>query len=333
MPRYDQGHQPKTITAEEGPIPGGGNLVVRRHVFEQTGQFSTELGPHGHDLSGGEDSEYVLRAMARGIRCQYVPEMVQHHFVDTERLKLGYLLKKSFQRTRSTSRIHGNGTVPLFMWRKVTEYGFHSIFSLSWAKRRFYWMRTAAALGEMQGRSESGHRKKNLRLPTEISTIVLGILVIITSLGASITWTAILNQPSLNLLSLLLVAGLGTFLLLTKSLLDFSQSGPRIRQEILAHYQSYSLLALARLSLWAFAIMMFTGGAGILFYYMLNVSIQAEWSNRLAALSATLGILVAVKIQFIRKLRFNPGLLVASMHYRISRFYWLWRWMTPQRIF
>ena len=78
VPRYDQGHLPKIITAEEGPIPGGGNLVVRRHVFELAGKFSTELGPHGHDLGGGEDSEYVLRALSRGVRCQYVPNMVQH---------------------------------------------------------------------------------------------------------------------------------------------------------------------------------------------------------------------------------------------------------------
>ena len=165
VPRYDQADQPKTITAEEGPIPGGGNLVVRRQVFELAGQFSTELGPHGHDLGGGEDSEYVLRAMNRGVRCQYTPDMVQHHYVDTERLRLGYLLKKSYQRTRSTSRIHGNGRVPLFMWRKLAEYGFHSLFSLSWARRRFYWMRTAAALGEVQGRRESGFRGRGLALP------------------------------------------------------------------------------------------------------------------------------------------------------------------------
>jgi arylsulfatase A-like enzyme len=38
-------------------------------------------------------------------------------------------------------------------------------------------------------------------------------------------------------------------------------------------------------------------------------------------------------LQFIRKLRFNPGLLVASMNYRTSRFYGLWRWMTPERIY
>ncbi|MDD1749817.1 MAG: sulfatase-like hydrolase/transferase [Methanothrix sp.] len=332
VPRYEQGEQPKIITAAEGPIPGGGNLVVRRHVFELTGQFSTELGPHGHDLGGGEDSEYVMRALTRGVRCQYVPNMVQHHYVDVERLKLGYLLKKALQRTRSTSRIHGTGHVPLYMWRKLAEYGFHCVFSLSWAKRRFYWVRTAAALGELQGHRESGHRGKGLKLPADYATLLIGALAILTAacgLTALLATSSIYVEPVLRLMG---VAGAGTLAVLAKSLTDFSQTGPRIREEILTHYRRYTLFALVRLSAWVFAIMLFTGGAGMLLYYMLNLSLGSEWSNSLAALAAVLGILGAVTIQFIRKLRFNPGLLVASMHYRMSRFYWLWRWMTPMRI-
>jgi len=333
VPRYDQGDLPKTITAEEGPIPGGGNLVVRRQVFELAGQFSTELGPHGHDLGGGEDSEYVLRAMTRGVHCQYVPDMVQHHYVDTGRLKLNYLLKKSFQRTRSTSRIHGNGRVPLYMWRKLAEYGIHSVFSLSWAKRRFYWMRTAAALGEVQGRRESGHRGKGLPLPADRDGLLIVALAILTVACGLIVWFVSGSAHWVGVLLAMMVAGIGTLALLAKSLSDFSQTGPRIQKEVLTHYRRYTLFALARLSAWAFAIMLFTGGAGVLLYYMLKVSLGVDWSNKFAALAAVLGILGAVKLQFIRKLRFNPGLLVASMHYRVSRFYWLWRWMTPERIY
>lgn len=333
VPRYEQGGQPKTITAEEGPIPGGGNLVVRHHVFELTGQFSTELGPHGHDLGGGEDSEYVLRALTRGVRCQYVPNMVQHHYVDTERLKLAYLLKKAFQRTRSTSRIHGTGRVPLYMWRKLAEYGFHSVFSLSWAKRRFYWVRTAATLGELQGHRESGHRGKGLKIPPDNGTLLIGVLAILTTAFGLTTLLASSSVRWESVLRVLGVAGAGTLALLAKSLSDFSQTGPRIREEILTHYRRYTLFALARLSIWAFTIMLFTGGGGVLLYYMLDVSLGGKWSSGLAALAAILGILGAVTLQFIRKLRFNPGLLVASMHYRMSRFYWLWRWMTPGRIY
>ncbi|MGB9128229.1 MAG: sulfatase-like hydrolase/transferase [Thiobacillus sp.] len=332
VPRYDQGGAPKTITAEEGPIPGGGNLVVRRHVFELAGQFSTELGPHGHDLGGGEDSEYVLRAMSRGARCQYVPDMVQYHYVDAERLRLGYLLKKSYQRTRSTSRIHGNGAVPLYMWRKLAEYGFHSLFSLSWARRRFFWMRIAATLGEIQGRRESGHRKKNLDLPLDRGMLGVEALALLTAASGLVAWFASGDSRWAGLLPALGVASIGTVALLAKSLSDFSQTGPHIHNEILNHYRGYTLYALARLSLWAFAIMLFLGSGGVLVYYTLRVSLGWNGSVWIAALAAAGGILAGFLLQFVRLLRFNPGLLIASMHYRTSRLYPLWQWATPARI-
>jgi arylsulfatase A-like enzyme/glycosyltransferase involved in cell wall biosynthesis len=332
VPRYDQGNTPRAITAEEGPVPGGGNLVVRRQVFALTGEFSTALGPHGHDLGGGEDTEYVLRALSRGARCQYVPDMVQFHYVDPDRLKLGYILKKSFQRTRSTSRIHGNGHVPLYMWRKLAEYGFHSLFSLTWAKRRFYWVRTAAALGEVQGRSESGHRGTGLPLPPDRGMLTVEALAIVTVASGLIAWFASADARWACMLPTLGVAAAGTIALLSKSLSDFSQTGPRIREEVLTHYRHYTLFALARLSAWAFGIMVFTGGAGVLLYFMLNTVLGANWSAWLAALAAISGILGASTLQFLRKLYFNPGLLVASMHYRMSRLYWLWRWLTLKRI-
>lgn len=332
VPRYDQGDTPRIITPEEGPIPGGGNLVVRRPVFDLAGQFSTELGPHGHDLGGGEDSEYVLRAMTRGVRCQYAPGMMQYHYVDTERLRLGYLLKKSYQRTRSTARIHGGGSVPLYMWRKLAEYGFHSVFSLSWARRRFYWVRTAAALGELQGRGESGHRKQRLALPPDHGMLQIEALAIVTAASGLIAWFASGDARWAGLLPALGVAGIGTAALLAKSVCDFSQTGPRIREEVLTHYRRYTLFALARLSIWAFALMLFTGGAGVLLYFMGVTALDAAWSPAFAAIAAALGIVGAFALQFSRTLRFNPGLLVASMHYRVSRLHRLWQWMTPARL-
>ena len=332
VPRYDQGNTPKAITSEQGPIPGGGNLVVRRPVFEMAGQFSTELGPHGHDLGGGEDSEYVLRALTRGASCQYVPGMMQYHYVDTERLKLGYLLKKAYQRTRSTSRIRGNGRVPLYMWRKLAEYGFHGIFSFSWARRRFYWVRTAAALGEVQGRRESGHRGQGLDLPPDHGILGIEALALLSAACALVAWFASGEARWSGILPVFWVAALGTVSLLAKSLSDFSQTGPRIRQEILSNYRRYTLFALTRLGIWAFLLFMFLGGGGALAYYALGTSMGWTWSAWPAAFAALLGILGASTLQFIRKLRFNPGLLVASMHYRMSRLYPLWQFATPERI-
>lgn len=332
VPRYDQGDCPKVITAQDGPIPGGGNLVVRKSVFQLTGQFSTELGPHGHDLGGGEDSEYVLRAMTRGVLCQYYQGMVQYHFVDTERLRLSYLIKKSYQRTRSTCRIHGTGHVPLYMWRKLAGYLVNSTFSLSWAKRRFYWMRTAAALGEIRGSSESGHRRNTLALPLDVGIIFTAIIALVSACCGLVAWNFSGEAKWEGLVPAISMAAVGSALLLIKSLTSFSQTGPSIRDEILSHFRSYTLYALARLGTWSFAIMLFTGGAGVLVYFMLATATQTEWSFAFALLAASIGIVGSVALQFVTKLRFNPGLLVASMHYRTSRLYRLWRWGTPETI-
>ena len=151
VPRQDQGDSPHPI-GREGSIPGGGNLLLRRPLFDRIGGFATALGPQGHNLGGGEDTDFVLRALDAGEQLQYIPDVIQYHYVDPARLRLGYLLRKSFQRSRAgvqTRQMHPR--VPAYMWRKLAEYVFHAVFSLWWAKKRFYLVRIAAVLGEIRG--------------------------------------------------------------------------------------------------------------------------------------------------------------------------------------
>ena len=330
VPRYDQGQNPKEITRDEGPIPGGGNLVVRRAVFQQAGQFSTELGPRGHDLGGGEDTEYVIRAMNQGVQCQYVPTIIQHHYVDVERLRFSYLLRKGYQRTRSTARIHGNGRVPFYMWRKLFEYAMHTVFSTSWAKTRFYCVRTSAALGEIRGRHESGAhftRAHNLR----DAGFTFQLLLASTWLsGAAALYYGSMMKAALG--PVVGVALLGASGLTVKSLSAFSQTGPRIRDEILAHFRTYSVLALLWLTLWAFGLMCVMGMLGAVLYQCVAVSLAWPVSTQAVSIAAAVAILGVTSLQFIRKMRFNPGLLVASMHYRLSRLYRVWEWATAARL-
>jgi arylsulfatase A-like enzyme len=178
-----------------------------------------------------------------------------------------------------------------------------------------------------------GHyRKKSLDLPADWGAVRVELLAIATAssgllavlLAGDLLWQGLLPAGG--------VAALGTLALLAKSLRDFTQTGPRIREEVLTYYRRYTLLALVRLSAWAFGIMLFTGGAGVIVAALLTISFGWTWTPWLAATAAVLGILLSFLLQFIRTLRFNPGLLVASMHYRMSRVYGLWRLMTPGRI-
>ncbi|HND14073.1 MAG TPA: glycosyltransferase family A protein [Pseudomonadales bacterium] len=151
VPQYDLGEEPLRI-GEAGRTPGGGNLVIRREVFARVGTFSTELGPQGHNLAGGEDTDFVQRALAGGEQIRYWPRIVQFHVAENERLTLRYMMVKSFQRSFSSTRIIATGQrgIPRYLWRKLASYGLRALTSLYWPEKRFYLVRTAAALGEMR---------------------------------------------------------------------------------------------------------------------------------------------------------------------------------------
>jgi len=164
VPRFDQGEMPLCLTPEIA-IPGGGNLFLRVEWLSRIGPFSTELGPTGHDLEGSEDLDWILRAQGLGARLQYAPSVVQYHYVDLQRLRLGYLIKKAYKRTVSTTGLKGPSrghSVPRYLYRKLFEYLFFATTAFSADRRRFYLVRTAAALGEMKGYRQSRVTAKTL---------------------------------------------------------------------------------------------------------------------------------------------------------------------------
>jgi GT2 family glycosyltransferase len=157
VPRFDLGEE-STFVEPGSATPGGGNLAIRQGLFDRIGPFRLELGPHGHDLGGAEDIEWVRRGVAAGARLFYEPEMLQYHYVDNARLTLRYLMQKAYERSASTARLaQGADTpwpVPLFTVRKSLTYAVQALCSLSQQRRRFYLTRLAAALGEGKGFSQ-----------------------------------------------------------------------------------------------------------------------------------------------------------------------------------
>lgn len=158
IPRQDFGATCRELEVG-GPIPGGGNQIIRVDAVRRIGAFSTALGPKGHDLGGGEDAEYMLRALRAGERLWYVPDVVQYHHVDLERLAVTYMMRKAYQRSASSVAVqgpsdsHGSG-IPLYLFRKLAGYAGAALVAVGSARRRFYLVRSAAALGEM-----AGHRR------------------------------------------------------------------------------------------------------------------------------------------------------------------------------
>ena len=154
VPRFDIGDSPKELFAG-GPIPGGGNLIVKKKIFDAVGGFSNSLGPVGHNLEGSEDYDWVTRALSMGFRLIYHPGIVQYHHVDLNRLTLKYLVEKSLLRSKTITRLRYNQEkkkFPKYIFRKIFSYCGSLICSLfSPEKKRFYLVRLSAAIGEFLG--------------------------------------------------------------------------------------------------------------------------------------------------------------------------------------
>ena len=154
VPRYDLGDRP-IPSPQDMATPGGGNLVLRTALFDRVGDFSGAYGPVGRGLGGAEDHEWVLRAVAAGAVVQYVPDIIQYHYVDQTRLRTRYLVQKAYERSASAVRLMEAGSaralVPPYMIRKAAEYGLAAATATGLQRRRFYLVRFAASLGEIKG--------------------------------------------------------------------------------------------------------------------------------------------------------------------------------------
>jgi glycosyltransferase involved in cell wall biosynthesis len=162
VPRFDLGEKTIEVREDKSFLPGSGNLAVKQEVFERIGVFSEELGPKGHNLSGGEDIEFVRRALRRGERILYNPQMRQQHQVFPENLKLPYIVKKAYLRSIAAYEhsgrdfsVKGNHPVPGYLIRQAITRLLRAALSLDPDARRYYLVRFASTMGEIKGRRKA----------------------------------------------------------------------------------------------------------------------------------------------------------------------------------
>lgn len=87
-------------------IPGGGNMAMRRRVFDSIGMFNTSLGRTGKHLLGGEESDLFERIVKHEYRVYYTPRAVMYHIIPKEKLSRDYFVRLATntgisQRTRA----------------------------------------------------------------------------------------------------------------------------------------------------------------------------------------------------------------------------------------
>ena len=57
----------------------GGNMILRKSVFNKVGYFREWLGPGFLGMQGGEDSEFIYRMLTNGLGLKYSPTIVVYH--------------------------------------------------------------------------------------------------------------------------------------------------------------------------------------------------------------------------------------------------------------
>lgn len=77
-----------------GKYPFGGNMAIRRDVFDQYGTFDTELGRKGKQLFASEEKEFFNR-LPRNANIFYVPRASLKHRVNSQRLTPRYIKKQA----------------------------------------------------------------------------------------------------------------------------------------------------------------------------------------------------------------------------------------------
>jgi len=163
IPTFNMGDRVLEVQLDkEMFIPGAGNLVIKKSVFKNIGLFSEEFGPKGHNLQGGEDLEFLRRALKHGERLMYIPEILQYHHVDKNKLTLNYLIKKAYYRSMAAYQLNdkiSSGPIPRYFYRMAVAHLLKSIFCLHQSARRYYLVKLASVMGEIQGHRK-GHQNE-----------------------------------------------------------------------------------------------------------------------------------------------------------------------------
>lgn len=99
---------------EKAPI--GTGMVIQRKAFltyledAKLNPERMKLGRRGTSLSSGEDNDIILSIVKSGFEIAYVPELVVHHLIPSNRYTQEYLQKMAFESNRTWIKvleIHG----------------------------------------------------------------------------------------------------------------------------------------------------------------------------------------------------------------------------------
>ena len=103
--------KPGSVT--DGYAVNGANYAVRRQVLLDIGGFSEKLGRVGGSLISGDDSHVTKTVLDAGLGVGFDPAFKVYHKISRERLKLSWILRRTFWEGISDIQIFRSRDLPL----------------------------------------------------------------------------------------------------------------------------------------------------------------------------------------------------------------------------
>jgi glucosyl-dolichyl phosphate glucuronosyltransferase len=103
--------RPGSVT--DGYTVNGANYVIRRRVLLDVGGFSEKLGRVGGSLISGDDNQVTNSVLGAGFDAGFDPAFKVYHKISRERLKISWILRRTFWEGVSEMRIFRSGGLPL----------------------------------------------------------------------------------------------------------------------------------------------------------------------------------------------------------------------------
>jgi GT2 family glycosyltransferase len=103
--------RPGSVT--DGYTVNGANYAIRRHVLLDIGGFPEKLGRVGSSLISGDDCQVTQSVLDAGLGAGFDPAFKVYHKISRERLKMSWILRRTFWEGISEIRIFRSRDLPL----------------------------------------------------------------------------------------------------------------------------------------------------------------------------------------------------------------------------
>jgi glycosyltransferase involved in cell wall biosynthesis len=92
----------------------GGNFAIRKDIFNQVGEFDSELGRKGRINTGGEDTEFYRRLIDHGCSVRWVSEATIYHRIRANKLRRNYFLELHYRQGMAEGSHKRGNRSPVF---------------------------------------------------------------------------------------------------------------------------------------------------------------------------------------------------------------------------